>query len=88
MPKSRGVREPLSVPGIVDDALQMYAYALRGYQVEVIREYQEVPVVTLDKHKVLRILLNLIRNAQHALDENLGSTRLESSFFEILMVGA
>ena len=34
-----------------------------------IREYFEVPPILVDKHKVLQILVNLIRNAKYALDD-------------------
>jgi signal transduction histidine kinase len=32
------------------------------------RDYSEVPLVTVDKHKVMQILVNLITNAKHAMD--------------------
>ena len=31
------------------------------------RDFQEAPPAALDKHKVLQIVVNLIRNANHAL---------------------
>ena len=34
------------------------------------REFAEVPTITVDKHKVLQILVNLIRNAKYACDES------------------
>jgi signal transduction histidine kinase len=38
--------------------------------IEVRREYTEVPLVRLDRHKLLQILLNLLSNARHALLES------------------
>jgi signal transduction histidine kinase len=35
----------------------------------VLREYSPVPPILVDKHKVLQILVNLIRNAKYALDD-------------------
>jgi C4-dicarboxylate-specific signal transduction histidine kinase len=32
------------------------------------REFNEVPLVRVDRHKVLQILVNLVRNAKYALD--------------------
>jgi C4-dicarboxylate-specific signal transduction histidine kinase len=43
------------------------AFAL--HQVQVIREYGDVPPITVEKHKVLQILVNLMRNAKYALEE-------------------
>jgi signal transduction histidine kinase len=36
----------------------------------VIREYHEVPPITVEKHKAVQILVNLIRNARHACDDS------------------
>ena len=36
--------------------------------IQVDRHYSDVPPVTVDKHKVLQILVNLINNAKYALD--------------------
>ena len=35
----------------------------------MVRDYHEVPPITIDKHKVLQILVNLIRNAKYACDD-------------------
>ena len=68
-----GVLECLPPAVVVEDALQMHAAALQRLGIQVVREYQEVPAVTLEKHKVLQILLNLVRNAEHALREKSGA---------------
>ncbi|MGD0651208.1 MAG: CHASE sensor domain-containing protein [Verrucomicrobiia bacterium] len=64
-----GVVESLPVTELVEDALRMHAAALERHDVQVIREYADTPPVVVDKHKVLQILVNLIRNAKYALDE-------------------
>jgi len=38
--------------------------------VQVSREYSDVAPITVEKHKVLQILVNLIRNAKYACDES------------------
>ena len=63
-----GVREVLPAKDLVEDALRMNAGALERHEVEIIREYTEVPLIPLDKHKVLQVLVNLISNAKYALD--------------------
>jgi signal transduction histidine kinase len=63
-----GVIESLSIQGLVEDALQMNAAALARHGILVVRDYEEVPVIAVDKHKVLQILVNLIRNAKYAID--------------------
>jgi PAS domain S-box-containing protein len=63
-----GIIESLSVRNLLEDALQMNAAALARHGVLVIRDFHEVPVISVDKHKVLQILVNLIRNAKYAID--------------------
>src|SRR5687767_11473820 len=63
-----GIIETLSIRNLVEDALQMHTAALARHGVLVVREYEEVPVISMDKHKVLQILVNLIRNAKYAMD--------------------
>jgi signal transduction histidine kinase len=38
----------------------------------LVREYAETQPVMIDKHKVLQILVNLIRNAKHSFDDMSG----------------
>jgi signal transduction histidine kinase len=73
--KRLGVLELLPVVGVVDDALRLNEGALARHQVKVIREYEEIPPMLLERHKVLQILVNLIRNAKYALDEGGGQDR-------------
>ncbi len=65
-----GAREELSIASLVDDALQINSAGFARDGVQVVRDYSDVPLVTVDKHKVLQILVNLITNAKHALDES------------------
>ncbi len=64
-----GIVEEVSLASLVEDALQINAAALTRHGVTVIRQFEEVPSLMLDKHKVLQILINFIRNAKYALDE-------------------
>ena len=65
-----GSHEPLSVSSLLDDALQINRAVFERDGIQVLRDYSDVPLVTVDKHKVLQILVNLITNAKHALDES------------------
>jgi len=65
-----GVKEKVSVVKLVEDSIRMNEGALNRHLVEVERDYQEVPPVNVDKHKVLQILVNLVRNAKYACDES------------------
>ena len=64
-----GVTETLNVTDLLEDALRMNAGAIERHHIRVFREFLYVPQVCADKHKILQILVNLIRNAKYALDE-------------------
>jgi two-component system, NtrC family, sensor kinase len=61
-----GVRESLAPEQIMEDALKLNAEALVRHGVAVHREYESMSPFSVDKHKVLQILLNLINNAKYA----------------------
>lgn len=67
--KVYGVTEILPPADLVEDALHLNAGALVRHEVEVFRDYADVPEVSVERHKVLQILVNLIRNAKYACDE-------------------
>ena len=67
--KVSGVLESLPVVELIEDALRMNAAALTRHEVQVVREYAQASPVVVERHKVLQILVNLIRNAKFALDE-------------------
>jgi C4-dicarboxylate-specific signal transduction histidine kinase len=54
---------------LVEDALQMNVAALQRHEVTLVRDFQVQRTITVEKHKVLQILVNLIRNAKYACDE-------------------
>ncbi len=61
-----GVSETLSVQHLMEDAVKINAGALARHNILIRRQYESVPPVTVDKHMVLQILLNLISNAKYA----------------------
>jgi PAS domain S-box-containing protein len=65
-----GVVEMLAPVDLFEDALRMNAAGLTRHDIEVTREFNPSPVVRVERHKVLQILINIIRNAKYALDES------------------
>ena len=67
--KVSGVVESLPLASLLEDALQFNIAAFTRHGVSVVRQYEQVPSVTVDKHKVLQILINLMHNANYAMEE-------------------
>jgi ligand-binding sensor domain-containing protein/signal transduction histidine kinase len=65
-----GLKEMVSLADLVEDSLRMNEGTLNRHQVEIIRKFEDVPPMNIEKHKVLQVLLNLIRNAKYACDES------------------
>jgi len=59
--------EPLHVSDLLEDALRMNSGALTRHHVTVVKEYEDVPQVMGDRHRLLLILINLISNAKYAM---------------------
>jgi signal transduction histidine kinase len=67
--KVAGLDEKLDASVLVEDALRMTAASLVRHRIRLVRALNEAtPQVKVDRHKVLQILINLIRNAVHAMD--------------------
>jgi signal transduction histidine kinase len=60
--------ESVQVKDLMEDVLRMDAASMSRHRITVVKEYAEVPLLLLDKHLVLQILVNLIGNAKHAMD--------------------
>lgn len=66
--KVDGLTEAVSPAVLLEDALRLNEESLVRNSVTVDRDYDATaPTVTVDKHKVLEILVNLITNARHAV---------------------
>ncbi|MCI0536898.1 MAG: PAS domain-containing protein [Verrucomicrobiales bacterium] len=68
--KVSGLTEIVQVTDLVEDTLRLNAGALTRHGVEVVRQFDQVPPINVEKHKVLQILVNLVRNAKYACDDS------------------
>jgi len=72
-----GVTESLEVERLMEEGLQLYAAAFDRHSIKLVRQYEPVPPVLVDRHKVLQILINLLRNAKQVLrDTNRGDKQI------------
>ncbi|MBL9188451.1 MAG: PAS domain S-box protein [Opitutaceae bacterium] len=68
--KVSGVTEFVSPADLVKDAISMNAGSFDRHSVEVTTDIADAPSVEVDKHKVLQILINFLRNAKRACDDS------------------
>ena len=61
--------EVLPAAALIEDALQLNVDSFRRHHITVERDFAPVPPVAVDKHKALQILINILRNAKHAMDD-------------------
>lgn len=65
--RTGGGTEPLDAVEMIEDALHVNEASLTRHGVQITRNFESVPMVMADRNKVLQILINLIRNAKHAM---------------------
>lgn len=70
----RGALERVDLAQLLDDAVQLSGSAA-GDEIEIEREYRALPGVRAEKHKLLAVLVNLLRNARQALQGPSVTTR-------------
>jgi len=64
------LQEDLAPAELVEEALRISEASLSRHGIGVQRDFRPVPLVRVIRHKVLQILVNLIRNAKHAMDDS------------------
>ena len=63
-----GVTEMVNLPDVMEDAIKIHGSAYERHGIKLIRDYDELPSMTMDKHKVMQILINFLSNAKYACD--------------------
>lgn len=74
--RGTGVVEVISVADLVEDSIRINTASFTRHEVNVDREIAQVPPLKTDRHKVMQILVNLLSNAKHALDQSEGDRRM------------
>ena len=70
-----GMIEPVDVAVLLDDAIKMNTSSFERHMVRVEHQYADLPVLLLDKQRLLQILVNLVKNAKEAMVETESSDR-------------
>lgn len=61
--------EEIDLVKIVDDAIEMLDDSMRKRNIKIIKEVSSVPLVRIEKSKMIQVVVNLIKNAYEATDE-------------------
>jgi signal transduction histidine kinase len=70
--KVSAVLEKIKLSELVEDALKINSESFARHGIATRLEFEEMPEVVVDRHKILQILVNLLSNAKHACDQNPG----------------
>jgi len=68
--KVSGAEVQTSLSKLVEDAIQINSAGLERHGTQLIRKFEELGDVEIDKQKVLQIMVNLISNAKYALSDS------------------
>jgi nitrogen fixation/metabolism regulation signal transduction histidine kinase len=71
-----GLVEKTSLAGVMEDALSIVAPALERHKIHLERNFEALPEIEADRHQILQILLNLLRNAKESVKDRGDGPRL------------
>jgi len=63
-----GVSEVVDLSEVMEDAIKIHGGSYERHAIKLIRQYDKLPQMSLDKHKVMQILINFLSNAKYACD--------------------
>lgn len=66
---SGGMVEPVEVNTLLDDAVKLHAASFGKHRIELVRDYANLPMLLIDKQRLMQIVINLVKNAKEALRE-------------------
>ncbi|NOX53986.1 MAG: PAS domain S-box protein [Planctomycetes bacterium] len=68
--KTIAVEERATLQEVMEQALMINAASFQRHSISVTRDWDELPEVVIDRHRLLQILVNLLSNAKKAVEEN------------------
>ncbi|MBI3465145.1 MAG: HAMP domain-containing histidine kinase [Planctomycetes bacterium] len=70
-----GAIEMVDAAVLLDDAVKLNAAAMERHKIQIERDYEPGLWVSLDKQKLVQVLVNLIKNAKEAVQRNSSGER-------------
>lgn len=63
-------KTPESINDIIDKTIELHEYWLRNINVEIVKKYDTVPPISVDRQQLQQVILNLLINAEHAISDS------------------
>ena len=73
--RSSGVYEKVALTEVMRDVVGIAQAGMERHSIDLHTECEQLPPINTDRHKVLQILLNLLRNAKDAIKESANPAR-------------
>lgn len=54
---------------IIDKTIELHEYELKSTNIKIVRDYEDVRSVSIDRQQVQQVILNLLINAEHAISD-------------------
>lgn len=74
--KASGVEVAISFTELVENSIQINGAGLKRHGIQLTRDFTDLGTISIDKQRVLQILVNLISNAKYAMEDNDGVEKL------------
>ena len=64
------LREPVLLPNLIEDALALAGLSRLDQEIEIARNYDDLPAIICDKQKLLQVFVNLLMNARQSMSQH------------------
>jgi signal transduction histidine kinase len=70
-----GMTESVAPEQLVEEAFQLHSDSFTRHRIELVKSFDPAPPVRVDRHKVMQILVNLMKNAKDSILSGDGAVR-------------
>jgi len=71
------LKSPENLNDIIDKTIELHEYWLRNTNIEVIKNYDKIPYISIDRQQTQQVFMNLLINAEHAIADTDKNGRIE-----------
>lgn len=66
-----------NINDIIDKTIELHEYWLKSTNIEIIKSYEEIPYMSVDRQQLQQVILNLLINAEHTITDTGRSGKIE-----------